>query len=169
MSVKYRFSVNGMTATMANDGTKAMIGASMNSGLSAWAGIVSSFISSFKTSATVWNMPHGPTRTGPWRNCIQPNTLRSNKMAYVTNPRMTRSKATAAKVNNVAFSGDSGCDSNWPISRPPPRAQCRWNRGSPPSSKCFRRAAASGRICRLQKDGRRNLTRYGSDLPLLTR
>ncbi|SID90231.1 Uncharacterised protein [Mycobacteroides abscessus subsp. abscessus] len=61
---------------------KAMTGARMNSGRSASFGMVSSFISSFSTSATVCSRPHRPpTWFGPCLSCIKPITFRSARMA----------------------------------------------------------------------------------------
>ena len=59
-------------------GTIAMIGAAVNTHLSARVGVMSSLIISFTASATGCRMPYGPTRIGPSRDCAQAMTLRSS-------------------------------------------------------------------------------------------
>ncbi len=49
---------------------------------SAVSGVRSSLKIILTASAAGCSMPHGPTRLGPGRSCIQPITLRSNSMAY---------------------------------------------------------------------------------------
>ena len=62
----------------------AMAGASKNRNLFAFAGRITSLISSLMTSANGWprpgNKPKSRTRFGPRRSCIQPMTLRSQSV-----------------------------------------------------------------------------------------
>jgi hypothetical protein len=59
-------------------GTIEMIGAAVNTHLSARTGVMSSLIISFTASAIGCRMPYGPTRIGPRRDCVQAMTLRSS-------------------------------------------------------------------------------------------
>ena len=56
---------NGITAKAMSAGTRTMIGAAVNTHLSARAGVMSSLMNSFSTSASGCRMPCGPTRIGP--------------------------------------------------------------------------------------------------------
>src|SRR6185503_17456274 len=59
-------------------------GASMYSQRLAWVGTMSSLKIIFSPSAKGCNNPHGPTRFGPTRICIQLMTLRSMSVTYAT-------------------------------------------------------------------------------------
>ena len=76
---------SGITAQAANAGTSVITGASRNSTLLAFAGMITSLISSLMTSANGWPMPGRKpkmrTRFGPRRSCIQPMTLRSHSVS----------------------------------------------------------------------------------------
>src|SRR6478672_12008461 len=61
-----------------------MIGAAVNTHLSARTGVMSSLIISFTASAIGWRTPYGPTRIGPSRDCAHAITLRSSSTMYVT-------------------------------------------------------------------------------------
>ena len=69
---------NGITAYTMSAGTIEMIGAAVNTHLSARTGVMSSLIISFTASATGCRMPYGPTRMGPSRDCAHAITLRSS-------------------------------------------------------------------------------------------
>src|SRR5579862_2657712 len=70
---------NGITAYTMSAGTMEIIGAAVNTHLSARAGVMSSLIISFTASATGCSAPYGPTRIGPRRDCAQAITLRSSR------------------------------------------------------------------------------------------
>ena len=75
---------NGITAYTINAGTIEMIGAAVNTHLSARTGVMSSFSISLIASATGCSTPYGPTRIGPRRDCAHAMTLRSSSTMYVT-------------------------------------------------------------------------------------
>ena len=65
---------------MIRAGTSVMIGARMNSSLSAEAGINSSLKNSLIPSATGCNNPNGPARLGPMRTWILARIRRSSSV-----------------------------------------------------------------------------------------
>src|SRR5262249_8165753 len=68
---------NGTTAITMNAATTAMYGATKKIQRSAFSGMKSSLVSSFNPSAIGWSSPHGPTRIGPSRACINAEIFRS--------------------------------------------------------------------------------------------
>src|SRR5260221_9584869 len=83
----------GITAQAANAGIRAIIGASRNRNLLALAGMITSLVSSFTTSAKgcpiPGNIPRMRTRFGPRRNCIHPMTFRSHSVVNATHRMRT--------------------------------------------------------------------------------
>ncbi len=69
---------NGITAKVMSAGTITMMGAAVNTHLSARVGVMSSFSRSFMASAIGCSMPYGPTRIGPSRTCTHAMTFRSS-------------------------------------------------------------------------------------------
>ena len=63
---------------MISAGTIEMIGAAVNTHLSARTGVMSSLIISLIASAIGCRTPYGPTRIGPSRDCAHAMTLRSS-------------------------------------------------------------------------------------------
>jgi len=73
-------SKKGTTAQAASAGAMAITGPTKNSALLAPVGTSTSLKNSFMPSAMGCSNPHGPTRLGPMRTCIQPMILRSQKV-----------------------------------------------------------------------------------------
>ena len=72
---------NGRARKATNEPQKAMYGAMRNRKWSAAAGMVSSLQTSLRPSARVWSQPNlPPTRVGPSRSWMRPDTLRSAQM-----------------------------------------------------------------------------------------
>ena len=92
-------SPNGITANAMIAGTSTMIGASVNTHLSARTGVMSSLTNSFSTSAIGWSTPCGPTRIGPRRTWTHACTLRSSSTRYMT------VTSTAARTMTILMSG----------------------------------------------------------------
>src|SRR4029077_16128535 len=78
---------NGITAYTISAGTMEMMGAAVNTHLSARVGVMSSLIISFTASATGCRTPYGPTRIGPSRDCAHAITFRSRSTIEVTATR----------------------------------------------------------------------------------
>src|SRR5689334_25084038 len=72
---------NGMTEKTMNAEATAMYGAKKKIQRSAFSGMKSSFVSNFNPSAIGWSSPHGPTRIGPSRACMNAEILRSRYVA----------------------------------------------------------------------------------------
>ena len=70
---------NGITAKAVNAAATLMAGEIRKTNLSAADGTMSSLSSSFNPSAIGCSNPHGPTRIGPSRACMNAKTLRSIK------------------------------------------------------------------------------------------
>src|ERR1700704_5918009 len=93
---------SGTTAHAANAGISVIMGARRNRNLFAFAGMITSLVSSFTTSAKgcprPGNIPSMRTRFGPRRNCIQPMTFLSHSVNNATE----RIRATVmARVHTV--------------------------------------------------------------------
>ena len=71
---------NGITAAVPSANSTVSGGARRNSHLSALAGTMLSFCSSFSASANGCRSPAGPTSVGPRRLCMRPENLRSNQI-----------------------------------------------------------------------------------------
>ena len=93
---------SGMTAQAAKAGMSAIMGARRNRILFDLAGMITSFISSLKTSAkgcpSPGNRPKMRTRFGPRRSCIQPMTLRSHNVSSAT---LMMSVTVTTRIQNV--------------------------------------------------------------------
>src|SRR5687768_14739857 len=68
---------NGITEKTMNAEATAMYGAKKKIQRSAFSGMKSSLVKSFRPSAIGCSNPHGPTRIGPSRACINAEILRS--------------------------------------------------------------------------------------------
>src|SRR5215211_7069725 len=68
---------NGITEKTMNADATAMYGAKKKIQRSAFSGMKSSFVSNFRPSAIGWSSPHGPTRIGPSRACMNAEIFRS--------------------------------------------------------------------------------------------
>src|SRR5215203_331433 len=68
---------NGITEKTMKAEATAMYGAKKKIQRSAFSGMKSSLVSSLSPSAIGWSSPHGPTRIGPSRACINAEILRS--------------------------------------------------------------------------------------------
>src|SRR4029079_11001550 len=123
--------LNGTAAQTANAGTSESIGASTNRKRFDFVGTTISLISILSTSANDCRRPHGPTRFGPTRRCIQPRILRSQYVKYATDRLSEISQTTiltSTTIRNWSHAGttfqiDMPCasrESN--IATPPPRA-----------------------------------------------
>src|SRR6185369_2012084 len=92
---------NGITEkTMKADAT-AMYGAKKKIQRSAFSGMKSSLVSSFRPSAIGWSSPHGPTRIGPSRACMNAEIFRSRYVAYATQ------SATSVTTRPIWISGQT--------------------------------------------------------------
>src|SRR6266702_8138136 len=93
---------SGTTAHAANAGISVIMGARRNRNLFAFAGMITSFMSSFTTSAKgcprPGNIPSTRTRFGPRRNCIQPMTFLSHSVNNATDRMRT---IVMARVHTV--------------------------------------------------------------------
>ncbi len=133
-----------------------MIGASVKMTGSASAGRKSSLPIILKASATLWKMPCGPTRLGPWRSCMKARARRSKTMLASAATKTTMYATTTQATRR-------------PMSMT--RSQSIY-RSIPPSTRSMLPEIATasaillplrslGKSCRLQKQGSRNLSRYG--------
>src|SRR6185369_3385145 len=68
---------NGITEKTVNADASAIYGSKKKIQRSAFSGTKSSFVSNFKPSAIGWSSPHGPTRIGPSRACMNAEIFRS--------------------------------------------------------------------------------------------
>src|ERR1041384_3118185 len=68
---------NGITENTMNADATAMYGAKKKIQRSAFSGMKSSLVSNFNPSAIGWSSPHGPTRIGPSRACMNAEIFRS--------------------------------------------------------------------------------------------
>ncbi len=84
---------NGITDRAVSTGITARTGARKCTAFSAFAGVMSSLVTSFKRSATPCRMPCGPTRLGPRRACMKPMIRRSART--ITNPTIAGTVATS--------------------------------------------------------------------------
>ena len=84
----------GITAQTITGSTKLIIGASMNSVLSAPAGTTISLTMYFRKSAKDCIRPQGPTTFGPRRSCTAAQILRS---PYIRNARQTSTKIVTSR------------------------------------------------------------------------
>src|SRR6185503_1383332 len=75
---------NGMTEKTMNADATAMYGAKKKIQRSAFSGMKSSLTSSLRPSAIGCSSPHGPTRIGPSRACMNAEIFRSRYVAYAT-------------------------------------------------------------------------------------
>src|SRR6185503_8186038 len=75
---------NGITEKTMNAEATAIYGAKKKIQRSAFSGMKSSLVSSLRPSAIGWSSPHGPTRIGPSRACMNAEILRSRYVAYAT-------------------------------------------------------------------------------------
>ena len=77
ISARTRWVSNGITAQPISPSANMIIGAMMKRTRLAPVGMMVSFISSFRPSASGWKSPNGPTTLGPLRNCMAAQILRS--------------------------------------------------------------------------------------------
>jgi len=70
----------GITTQIIKAGAIITSGAVMKTHLSAWEGMMSSLITSFRASKRVWKMPWGPWCIGPGRRWMRPATFRSSQI-----------------------------------------------------------------------------------------
>lgn len=78
----------GIGAQVVNARVNAMIGESVNRIGDESVGFVGSFRISFMPSAIGCSRPKGPTRLGPLRSCMYPNSFRSSRVRKATAIRM---------------------------------------------------------------------------------
>ena len=98
--------LNGNTTNDINVTTKMSIGANLNRGLSAIAGMMSSLRSSLMPSAMDCAQPcQPPTRIGPRRTCICADTLRSSQMRNIARTEITPIKAPATCKSAMVYQG----------------------------------------------------------------
>lgn len=81
----------------------AMIGDSMNKIGDDIVGLVGSLIINLIPSAIGCSKPIGPTRFGPFRSCMYPNSLRSSRVRNATAIRMGRMYRRGWIICNVMF------------------------------------------------------------------
>src|SRR5438876_3166217 len=98
---KFFANINGARTTMETIIT--INGARLNRNLSTLSGVIPSFTISFNVSATVWNIPPGPTRLGPNLTCIQAETFLSIRIK--TKPKTANSPITqtAMIINSMSL------------------------------------------------------------------
>ena len=119
---------------------------------------------SFAASAAGCINPHGPTRFGPGRSCIQPRILRSTSIAYA-NVVITTSSRIADLIRTTSHTGIAlsvsdrlHCSLHYALTTAadlrvrirPRRARCRMQRLQP-NVVLRRTAAAEDRLCRRRR------------------